>query len=338
MTKVYVSTQEELDEALANPKYEYEWYEIVICSPKGVWLEIRDSHGKDVYVSSEATVEVSGDASVKAVENATVSAWGRASVNAWNHATVKAFGDARVKAFDDARVKAFDDVRVKAFDTVTVEAFGNSIVTVRDNATVNALEQATIDAFDNATVNACGYATVSAWGRASVRAWDRATVDAWEDSTVEAGIFVAVYVHSKTVAHQGGVIIDMTLIDANDPETWCAMHLVEVDEDGQAHLYKALDADLNAGRNYRRLTNYPVGHIVDDTVNWVDNNRCANGLHASPTPWLAKGHYEEASRFVEVCCPVKDLRPIDSSKAKAPRLRVLREVTVDDSPVGGETR
>ena len=322
MTKVYVSTQEELDEALANPKYEYEWYEIVICSPKGVWLTIRDSLGKDVYVSGEATVEVSGEATVKAMENATVNAWNRASVNAWNHATVKAFGDARVKAFDD----------------VTVEAFGNSIVTVRDNASVNALERADIDAFDNATVNACGYATVSAWDRASVRAWNRATVDAWEDVTVEAGIFVAVYVHSKTVTHEGGVIIDITLIDANDPETWCAMNLVEVDEDGQAHLYKALDADLNAGRNYRRLTNYPIGHIVDDTVNWVDDNRCANGLHASPTPWLAKGHYEEASRFVEVCCHVKELRPIDSSKAKAPRLRVLREVTVDGSPVGGGTR
>ena len=257
MTKVYVSTQEELDEALATPKYEYEWYEIVICSPKGVWLKIRDSHGKDVYVSSEAKVEVSGDASVKAVENATVIAVDRASVNAWD--------------------------------------------------------------------------------RASVRAWNRATVDVWEDSTVEAGIFVAVYVHSKTVAHEGEVIIDMTLIDANDPGTWCAMHLVEVDEDGQAHLYKALDADLNAGHDYR-LTQYPIGQVVDDSANWMDDNRCGNGLHVSPTPWLAKTYYEEASRFVEVCCPVEELRPIDSSKAKAPRFRVLREVTVDGSSIGGETR
>ena len=337
MTKVYVRTQEELDEALANPKYEYEWHEIVICSPKGVWLEIRDSHGKDVYVSSEAKVEVSGDASVKAVENATVNAWGRASVRAWNRATVRAWNRATVRAWNRATVKAFGDVKVKAFDTVTVEAFGNSIVTVRDNATVNALEQATIDAFGNATVNACGYATVSAWDRASVRAWNRATVDAWEDSTVEAGIFVAVYVHSKTVAHEGRVIIDVTLIDANDPGTWCAMHLVEVDEDGQAHLYKALDADLNAGHDYR-LTHYPIGHVVDDSANWVDDNRCGNGLHVSPTPWLAKTYYEEGSRFVEVCCPVKELRPIDSSKAKAPRLRVLREVTVDGSSIGGETR
>ncbi|MUP49161.1 hypothetical protein C3L57_08200, partial [Veillonellaceae bacterium M2-8] len=157
----------------------------------------------------------------------------------------------------------------------------------------------------------------------TVMACARATVDACGSATVKAGICVAVYVHSKAVTHQGGVIIDMTAIDANDPETWCAMHLVEVDEDGQAHLYKALDADLNAG-HYYRLTHYPIGHVVDDTANWVDDNSYGNGLHVSPTPWLAKAYYKEASRFVEVCCPVEELRPINSSKAKAPRLQVLR--------------
>lgn len=273
MTSVYVRTQKELDKALANPKYTYEEHEIDVCSPSGVWLKIRESLGKDVYVLGDATVEVSGEATVNAFDNSTVRAW--------------------------------------------------------DCATVNA--------FDNSTINAWDCATVNAWDRASVRACGRASVNALGDATVEAGICVVVYVHSKTVAHQGGVIIDMTLIDANDPETWCAMHLVEVDEDGQAHLYKALDADLNAGHNYR-LTNYPIGHVVDDTANWADNNRCGNGLHASPTPWMAKTYYPEASRFVEVCCPVEELRPIDEAKAEAPRLRVLREVTIDGSPVGGGTR
>ena len=221
MTSVHVCTQEELDEALAEPKC----HEVVIRSPRGVWLKIRDSRGKAVEVLGDAMVKVSGDT--------------------------------RVTAFGDA--------------------------------------------------------------------------------TVKAGTCVPVHVNSKNVTHQGGVIIDMTAIDANDPETWCAMHLVEVDEDGQAHLYKALDADLNAG-HYYRLTNYPIGHIVDDTANWVDNNKCGGGLHVSPTPWLANAYYMEESRFVEVCCPVEELRPIDEAKAKAPRLRVLREVTVDGSPVGGGTR
>ena len=276
MTKVYVRTQEELDEALAN-----EGHEIVICSPKSAWLNISDSHGKDVEVSGDAMVEVSGDAMVKAFGNATIMAWGRAYV----------------------------------------DAFGNATVIALDLATVRAWDTSTVKAWDNSTVNAC----------------ENSTVRAWDNATVKAGICVAVYVHSKTVTHQGGVIIDMTTINAKDPETWCAIHLVEVDEDGQAHLYKALDADLNAGHDYR-LTQYPIGHVVDDTANWVDNNRCGGGLHVSPTPWMANSYYEEASRFVEVCCPVEELRPIDKAKAKAPRLRVLREVTLDGSPIGGETR
>ena len=289
MTTVYVRTQEELDKALANPEYTDEGREIVICSPEGVQLKIRDSHVQDVVVSDDATVTVSGDAKVAAV----------------GHATVTAYDNATVTALSRATVMAFDDVRVTAFDAVTVESFGSS--------------------------------TVKAFGSVSVKARDCATVRACGDSRVKAGICVPAHVYSKAATCQGGVIIDMTTIDANDPETWCAMHLVEVDEDGQAHLYKALDADLNAGHNYR-LTNYPIGQIVDDTANWVDNNRCGNGLHVSPTPWLAKTYYKEASRFVEVCCPVEELRPINEAKAKAPRLRVLREVTVDGFPVGGGTR
>ncbi|WP_195225921.1 DUF7666 domain-containing protein [Schaalia turicensis] len=309
MTTVHVCTQEELDEALAKPKC----HDIVVCSPKGVWLNIRDSHGKNVEVLGDAMVTVSGDT----------------RVTAFGDATVEVSGDATVRAFENASVNAFDNSTVRAWDRAFVTAFGD--------ATVSAVDHATVKALGYATVNACDDATVTAWDHATVKAWGRASVNAYSSATVKAGICAAVYVYSKTVTRQGGVIIDLTAINANDPETWCAMNLVEVDEDGQAHLYKALDADLNAGRYYR-LTHYPIGQVVDDTANWVDNNKCGGGLHASPTPWMAKSYYMEASRFVEVCCPVEELRPINEAKAKAPRLRVLREVTVDGSPIGGETR
>lgn len=272
-------------------------HEVVVCSHRDVWLKITDSRGKAVEVLGDAMVKVSGDT--------------------------------RVTAFGYAAVEVSGDATVRAFENATVWACDRSIVRARDNATVKA--------WDNATVMACVRASVMAYDDATVMAWDRATVDAYGSATVKAGTCVPVHVHSKNVTHQGGVIIDMTTFNVNDPETWCAMHLVEVDEDRQAHLYKALDADLNAGHNYR-LTRYPIGQVVDDTANWVDDNSYGNGLHVSPTPWLAKAYYKEASRFVEVCCPVEELRPINSSKAKAPRLRVLREVTLDGSPVGGGTR
>ena len=306
MIAVYVRTQEELDEALANPGNTDEWHEIIICSPKGVRLKIKDSHGKAVEVSGDTIVSVSGDA------------------------VVDVSGNVTVRAYENATVNALDNSTVMACDCVTVAAY--------DHATVMACGYVSVTAYDDATVKACDCATVTAGDNSTIRAWNRASVDAYGSATVKAGTCVPVHVHSKNITHQGGVIIDMTTIDANDPETWCSMHLVEVDEDGQAHLYKALDAGLNAGHNYRRLTNYPIGQVVDDTAYWVDDNRCGGGLHVSPTPWMAKSYYPEASRFVEVCCPVEELRPIDEAKAKAPRLRVLREVTLDGSPVGGGTR
>lgn len=309
MTSVHVCTQEELDEALAEPKC----HEVVIRSPRGVGLKIRDSHGKAVEVSGDTMVKVSGDT----------------RVTAFGDAVVDVSGNATVRAFENATVNALDNATVRAWDCTTVVAFGDATVSARDYATVRA--------YGDATVRACGRASVTARDDATVKAWDRAYINAWDSATVKAGTCVPVYVHSKNVTHQGGVIIDMTTIDAKNPTTWCAMNLVEVDEDGQAHLYKALDADLNAGHDYR-LANYPIGHVVDDTANWVDNDKCGGGLHASPTPWLAKTYNMGASRFVEVCCPVEELRPIDEAKAKAPRLRVLREVTVDGSPIGGETR
>ncbi|WP_229038067.1 DUF7666 domain-containing protein, partial [Schaalia turicensis] len=288
-------------------------HEVVIRSPRGVWLKITDSRGKTVEVLGDAMVKVSGDT----------------RVTAFGYAIVEVSGNVTVRAFENATVWACDRSIVRAWDHATVRAW--------DNVTINARDHVTVRAWDHATVRACDCVSVTAYDDATVMACGRAYVDAYGSATVKAGTCVPVYVHSKNVTHQGGVIIDMTAIDANDPETWCAMNLVEVDEDGQAHLYKALDADLNAGHDYR-LTNYPIGHIVDDTANWVDNNKCGGGLHVSPTPWLANAYYMEASRFVEVCCPVEELRPIDEAKAKAPRLRVLREVTVDGSPVGGGTR
>lgn len=312
MTTVHVRTQEELDEALTNPGNTEEGHEIVVCSPRSVCLKIKDSRGQDVVVSGDGIVMVSGDA------------------------MVTAFGDATIDAAENATVRAFENASVYARDHATVRACDSATISAWDNATVSARDHATVRAYAHATVRACGRASVTAWDSSMVTAWDNAMVDALGSATVKAGICVPVHIRSKRVAHQGGVIIDLTDINDNDPETWCAMNLVEVDEDGQAHLYKALDSDLCTGHNYRP-TRYPIGHVVDDTANWVDN-KYGNGLHASPTPWMANAYYEEASRFVEVCCPVKELRPIDNSQAKAPRLRVLREVTVDGSPIGGGTR
>ena len=78
-----VTTQRELDKAIKAGDND-----IIINSPRGVWLE------------------VSGSASVSAVDSASVRASGSASVSASGSASVSAFGSASVRAFDSASVRA----------------------------------------------------------------------------------------------------------------------------------------------------------------------------------------------------------------------------------------
>ena len=190
---------------------------------------------------------------------------------------------------------------------------------------------ATVRAGGSATVEARGSATVEARGSATVRAGGSATVQAWDSATVQAGNWVAVHIHSAHATVTGGHIIDTTSLDLTNPATWCAYHGIHVDDNNNAHLYKAVDDGLYAGHSWTP-TQYTIGATITPDQ-WRDNNRCGYGLHASPTARQAQGYYSAAARFLEVVCPVTDLRPIDASKAKAPALLVLREVDLNGSPL-----
>ena len=109
---------------------------------------------------------------------------------------------------------------------------------------------------------------------------------------------------------------------------------VEVDNAGLVHLYKAVDDDLYAGHAHVK-TQYEIGGDPACDV-WRDDSDCGAGLHACPTPGMALDHYRQATRFLEVTAPMSHLRPIDSTKAKAPTVHVLREVDLMGRPVGGE--
>ena len=199
----------------------------------------------------------------------------------------------------------------------------------RSSATVRAYGSATVEAYGSATVEAHGSATVRAHGSATVEAHDSATVRAHDSATVRASGWAAVHIHSSRATVTGGHIIDITDLDLTDPWTWCKYHGIYIDDDGGAHLYKAVDSDLRAG-HFWRLTTYTIGATIKPEQ-WRDDNYCGHGLHASPTTLQAHSHYPEATRFLEVVCPVADLRPIDAAKAKAPLFLVLREVSLTGS-------
>ena len=196
---------------------------------------------------------------------------------------------------------------------------------------VRASGSATVRASDSATVRASGSATVRASGSATVRASGSATVKAWGSATVRAGSHVAIHLFSARATVSGGVVIDIAALDQHDPRTWCDLHGVPIDDDGNAHLFKAVDDSLTAGHSWAP-TAYAIGSDprCDE---WVDNHDCGGGLHVCPTARQARAHYSAATRYLEVAAPLDSIRPIDATKCKAPTVHVLREVDIDGQPL-----
>ena len=174
-----VTNQTQLDQALTDKVAE-----IVIDSPAGVWLTVRDT--------GSSRVEARGSSRVVASGSSRVEASGSSRVEASGSSRVEARGSSRVVAWDSSHVVAWDSSRVEAWDSSRVVARGSSHVV--------------------------------AWDSSRVEAWDSSHVEAWDSSHVEAGKYVAVHLHSQRVTLTGGVVIDMTALDRSDPQTWADLY------------------------------------------------------------------------------------------------------------------
>ncbi len=194
----------------------------------------------------------------------------------------------------------------------------------------NGIGSSSVVARGSSSVEARDSSRVEAWDSSRVEAWGSSRVAARGSSRVVAGAYVAVHLFSQEVQLDGGVIIDMTQLDRKDPQTWCELEGVRV-VDGLAHLYKAVDDEWIAGHQWVPTSYEPGSDPVCDQ--WVGNNSRGQGLHACPSPGAALSHYSDATRFVEVTAPLDSIRPIDSTKCKAPTVHVLREVDIDGEPI-----
>ena len=161
------------------------------------------------------------------------------------------------------------------------------------------------------------------------RAAGTSTVHLYAGGTLtKASPYVAVYLHHQKVTVTGGHIIDVSGLDEHDPQDWADLAGVQIDDQGHAHLYKAVDDQLRSAQDFA----YPIGQTLTDT-HWCDDNSCGGGLHTCPTPGQAKAHYTGATRFLEVSVPLAELRPIDTTKAKSRQVTVLREVDLLGDPI-----
>ena len=224
--------------------------------------------------------------------------------------------------------QALDDAIAAGHEDIVVDSPRGVWVTVTASGSV------TVHASGSATVTASGSATVTASDSAMVRAFGSATVRASGSATVTATPKVAVHLHSGRCTIAGGVLIDHTIIDLTDPQTWCDYHGVPT-VDGIATVHKAVDDDWTTGRG----TDYRPG-ATPSAPDWRDDHECGGGLHFSPHPWQAREYMPDATRFVAVGVAVADLRPIlgATPKCKAPCVvSPCVEVTIDGTPTNPES-
>ncbi len=128
-----------------------------------------------------------------------------------------------------------------------------------------------------------------------------------------------------------GHVIDMTAIDISKREDWTKYTGALVDDEGQIHLYKAVDDNLESAFSKDKFA-YTVGSIVEPEW-WKDSNVCGNGIHLCPSPQHARDHFPDATRFLEVTCDAATFVPIDTSKIKTAQAYVLREVDICGTPL-----
>ena len=290
MTTTTVTAQTALDAALANPGID----RIVIDGPADIWLAVRTDR-------TDVTLGVRGASNVGPVR-------GSASIRGvWDSASISDVGGS-------ASISG-----VGGSASISGVGGSASISGVRGSASISGV-------WDSASISDVrGSASISGVGGGCA-------IVGVHDHAVLTGIgpHVSVHLYSAQATVDGGRIIDLTSLDLRDPGIWCDFHGVHVDDEGRAHLFKAVDNDLAAGHCFRRTV-----YQLDTEVfapDWRDDHSCGGGLHISPRPVQARSYNPDATRFLEVVVPLADLRPIDATKAKVPAVRVLREVDIHGQP------
>lgn len=185
-----------------------------------------------------------------------------------------------------------------------------------DGATPLEIENKKVRLRGNSSAILSGNSSATLWGNS--RATLKKFTVAWKKSV------------DATITGTGHVI-DMTAIDLSNPGEWAEYVGANVDEEGQVHLYKAVDDNLESAYSRGKFV-YKIGSIVEPEW-WKDNNRCGNGIHLCPSPQHARDHFPGATRFLEVTCDAATFIPIDTSKIKTAQAYVLREVDICGTPL-----
>jgi hypothetical protein len=135
-----------------------------------------------------------------------------------------------------------------------------------------------------------------------ITAWDHATVTASGTAKVKAGSNVVVTVTGNKVQVEGGMTRREIYPEAGvAPVEWARYFGVDVEGEGPdavLTVYKCVDEEYRSSyaRNGERTSYAPGAKPV--ALDWSPTLWCGQGLHFSPTPFLAKGYYLAGTRYM----------------------------------------
>ena len=296
-----VTTQEELDEALAA----------------GI---------------IDLLIDRPDDATPLDIENKKVCLWGNSSADLWDNSSAILRGNTRAILWVNARADLRDNSSANLWDNSRAILRDNSRAILRGNARAILRGNARANLWDNSSANLRGNARADLRDNSSANLWDNSSANLRDNSSADLKKFTVAWKKSVDATITGtGHVIDMTAIDLSKRDDWTKYTGALVDEDGQIHLYKAVDDNLESAYSKDEFA-YTVGSIVEPE-RWEDNNFCGNGIHLCPSPQHARDHHRDATRFLEVTCDATTFIPIDTSKIKTAQAYVLREVDIDGTPL-----
>lgn len=269
MTEIVVTTQAELDAALNDPAITYADHEIIVDSKRRI--EIRGTHGKDVYVVGDTSVGARGAARLTARDNTSVLSEG-AYIESENTAEICSLGRGFLRAEDSSVGYVRDVSAASAAHGATLYGKGSAVMTAMDWSHAAADDRVRVIADQWAIVEATGSATIIAYGNVKVRATGTVCVHAHDAVEVEAGPMVVVYIHDDTVTVCGGIQIRVPKAGAYTARAWCADYLVPIDDKGEVRLYAITRGETLAAQAERlqargmRVTLHPAPALAANHV------------------------------------------------------------------------
>ena len=253
---------------------------------------------------------------------------------------VRLWGNSSAILRDNSSADLRDNSSAILRDNSSADLRDNSSADLRDNSSAILRDNSRADLWGNSSAILWGNSRADLWDSSSADLWDSSSADLrdnsrailWCKSSADLKKFTVAWKKSVDATITGsGHVIDMTAIDLSKREDWTKYTGALVDEDGQIHLYKAVDDNLESAYSHGEFT-YEIGSTVQPRT-WLKNNWCGAGIHLCPSPQHARDHFPDATRFLEVTCDADTFMPIDTSKIKTAQAYVLREVDICGTPL-----